>query len=185
MAGVDVERARGPRRREHAPTTARGCQPLAAAARRRRARAQTPNPDATGRRRVSAVSRSYPLMNQCARHTTAGTTSHQRSTLPIHQQGHDLSAGLRVQRHAVLTRQRLGASLPDGNPLALISARSTSITKSSTSSTGQPMPAFRCTRSWRERKARPGQQRCAAGVGGTPTTPESERTRGSRTCLRA
>ena len=40
----------------------------------------------------------------------------QGSTLPIHQQGHDLSSGLRVQCHAVLTCQRLGASLPDGQP---------------------------------------------------------------------
>src|SRR5918911_2545008 len=56
------------------------------------------------------------LMNQCSRHTTAGTPSHQRSTLPTHQQGHDLSTGLPVQCHTVLPCQRPGASLPDGQP---------------------------------------------------------------------
>jgi hypothetical protein len=55
---------------------------------------QTPLPPR--RRSLSAASGRTisDLMNQCSHHTTAGTTSHQRSTLPTHQQGHDLSSGL-------------------------------------------------------------------------------------------
>ena len=54
------------------------------------------------------------LMNQCSRHTTAGTTSHQRSTLPTNRQGHDLTSGLNVQGLKVLTCRRLPTvSLPD------------------------------------------------------------------------
>lgn len=44
--------------------------------------------------------------------SAAGNT--QRSTLPTHQQSHDLSTGLPAQCHAMLTYHRLGASLPDG-----------------------------------------------------------------------
>jgi hypothetical protein len=36
-------------------------------------------------------------MNQCSRHTRAGTTSHQRSTLPASREGHALSSELHVQ----------------------------------------------------------------------------------------
>jgi hypothetical protein len=47
------------------------------------------------------------LMKQCSRPNRAGTTSHQRSTLPTDRQGHDLSSGLHVQEQQVLTRRRL------------------------------------------------------------------------------
>jgi hypothetical protein len=47
-------------------------------------------------------------MNKCSRHPkAAGTTSHQRSALPDHQRGHDLTKGLEVQARRVLTHQRL------------------------------------------------------------------------------
>jgi hypothetical protein len=60
------------------------------------------------------------LMKQCSRHTPAGTTSQQRSTLPASRQGHDLSSGLPkgARGGAVLTCRRLpDPSLPDGRPV--------------------------------------------------------------------
>jgi hypothetical protein len=45
-------------------------------------------------------------MNQCSRPQRAGTTSHQRSTLPTSRQGHDLSSGLEVLEPRVLTCRR-------------------------------------------------------------------------------
>ena len=69
------------------------------------------------RRRSAAASRTTisDLMKQCSRHDRAGTTSHQRSTLPTNRQGHDLPSGLNVQDMRVLTRRRLPTtrSLPD------------------------------------------------------------------------
>jgi len=44
---------------------------------------------------------------ECSRTTRAGTTSHQRSTLPASAVGHALSSGLNVQEYQVLTRRRL------------------------------------------------------------------------------
>jgi hypothetical protein len=65
------------------------------------------------------------LMNQCSRHTTAGTTSHQRSTLPTHQQGHDLSTGLQGPgRHSAHLPAAWRGVCRMANPLALISPRS-------------------------------------------------------------
>jgi hypothetical protein len=60
------------------------------------------------------------LMNQCSRQQ-AGTTSQQRSTLPVHRQGHDLAVGLPegAREATVLTCQRLpDPSLPDGRPVS-------------------------------------------------------------------
>src|SRR5258708_20217587 len=52
------------------------------------------------------------LIKQCSSQT-AGTTSQQRSTLPVTGKGHDLSSGLRVQVHEVLTcRRPPGMSMP-------------------------------------------------------------------------
>src|ERR1022692_3872725 len=55
-------------------------------------------------------------MTQCSRHTKAGTTSQQRSTVPASRQGHGLSPGLKAQKSRVLTRRRLPGTESAGWP---------------------------------------------------------------------